>query len=203
MQVIHRTDLPGLITLIFFICFLMPAANADVSGKIPMCTACHGTDGVSQLPNVPTIAGISTFVIEEYMFEYRDEVRPCRGSMCAIAKQLSDDDIAELAEFFSGREFVAAKQDFDAAKGAAGAKIHVRYCVKCHSDGGSDAIDDASILSGQWTPYLEQVFADYATGERGMLEDKMKEKIEALNADSISALVHYYASMQKPNPVSD
>ena len=196
MQVIHRSDLPGLIALIFFICFLVPVANADVSGKIPMCTACHGQDGVSQLPNVPTIAGFSTFVIEEYMFEYRDEVRPCRGSMCAIAKQLSEDDIVELAEYFSAREFVAAKQDFDATKAAEGTKIHAKYCVKCHSAGGSDAIDDASILSGQRAPYLEQVFADYAAGERGMLEDKMKEKIDALDADSISALVHYYASMQ-------
>jgi hypothetical protein len=45
-------------------------------------------------------------------------------------------------------------------------------------------------------PYLEQVYVDYAAGERGMLDDKMKEKIDTLDADSKSALLHYYASQQ-------
>jgi cytochrome c553 len=52
------------------------------------------------------------------------------------------------------------------------------------------------MLAGQWIPYLEQVFADYAAGERGMIDDKMKEKIDPLDAESISALIHYYASLQ-------
>ncbi len=91
---------------------------------------------------------------------------------------------------------VAAVQDFDAEKAAAGKKIHRRECEKCHSDGGSYADDDAGMLAGQWMPYLEQVFADYATGERGMLDEKMKEKIDPLQAESIEALIHYYASLQ-------
>jgi hypothetical protein len=40
------------------------------------------------------------------------------------------------------------------------------------------------------------VFADYAAGERGMIEDKMKEKFDALNAESTLALIHYYGSLQ-------
>jgi sulfide dehydrogenase cytochrome subunit len=77
-----------------------------------------------------------------------------------------------------------------------GEQIHNRTCEICHSDGGSNAIDDSSVLAGQWMPFLEQVFADYAAGERCMMEDKMKEKIDALDAESITALIHYYASMQ-------
>jgi sulfide dehydrogenase cytochrome subunit len=116
--------------------------------------------------------------------------------MCTIAKELSEDEIPEIAEYYSSKEFVAATQDFDAEKAAVGAKIHRRDCEKCHSDGGSYADDDAGILAGQWMPYLEEVFADYATGERDMMEDKMKQKTDTLDADSISALIHYYASMQ-------
>ncbi|MND06454.1 hypothetical protein D3C83_278330 [compost metagenome] len=52
------------------------------------------------------------------------------------------------------------------------------------------------MLAGQWMPYLEQVFADYAAGDREMMEDKMKEKIDALDAASITALIHYYGSQQ-------
>ena len=89
-----------------------------------------------------------------------------------------------------------AKQEFDAALAANGAGIHKRECEKCHSDGGSYADDDAGMLAGQWMPYLEQVFAEYATGERSIMEDKMKDKVDALDADSITALLHYYASLQ-------
>jgi sulfide dehydrogenase cytochrome subunit len=191
------------------LCPLCPLAGAEVGEIADQCDDCHGAGGVSTESDVPSIAGVSSFIIEAYMYEYREDVRPCRESkyrsgdterpasdMCAIAKELSEDEIPEIAEYYSGKEFVAATQDFDAQKAAAGAKIHKRDCAKCHSDGGSYADDDAGILAGQWMPYLEQVFVDYAAGERGMLDDKMKEKIDGIDADSISALIHYYASMQ-------
>ena len=143
------------------------------------------------------------------MFWYREDARPCRESkyrsgdterpatdMCAIAKELDEEEIPEIAEYYSGKEFVAATQEFDAAKAAIGKGVHKRECEKCHSDGGSYADDDAGILAGQWMPYLEQVFADYAAGERDIAEDKMKEKMDGLDAESIDALVHFYASMQ-------
>ena len=197
----------GKITLLLYL--LMPLAKADVMEDVADCNSCHGEDGVSIESDVPTIAGMSPFVIEEYMFEYRDETRPCRESeyrsgdterpvtdMCAVAKDLSEEQILEITEFYSSKSFVAAKQDFDAALAAQGAGIHKRECEKCHSDGGSYADDDAGMLAGQWMPYLEQVFADYAAGDRGMMEDKMKDKIDALDAESITALLHYYASLQ-------
>lgn len=197
-----------LITLLLACC-LAPAAAAAIDEMVKDCNSCHGDTGVSTESDVPTIGGVSSFVLEEYMFEFRDEARPCRESkyrsgdlerpatdMCAIAKALSDAEITELAEYYAGMEFVPAKQEFDAALAAEGAKVHRRDCEKCHSDGGSLADDDAGMLAGQWMPYLEQVFADYAAGDREMMEDKMKEKIDALDAASISALIHYYGSMQ-------
>lgn len=202
----QKLKFPGTITCVLFLLF--PVANADVMDDIEDCDACHGKDGASIESDIPTIGGVSPFIIEEYMFEYRDEGRPCREAeypgdtdkpatdMCTVAKELSEEEIPEIAEYYAGKEFVAAVQEFDAGKAAAGKKIHRRECEKCHSDGGSYADDDAGMLAGQWMPYLEQVFADYASGERGMLDDKMKEKTDPLDAESIEALLHYYASLQ-------
>jgi len=188
---------------------LIPVANADIGEHADDCNGCHGDSGISSESDVPTIAGVSAFVLEEYMFEFRDEARPCRESkyrsgdldrpatdMCAIAKELDEAEIGELAEHYAALEYRAAMQEFDATLAAEGSKVHRRDCEKCHSDGGSLAEDDAGILAGQWTAYLEQVFADYASGERNMMEDKMREKVDALDADSIAALIHYYASLQ-------
>ena len=184
-------------------------ANAELMHEIEQCNDCHGENGVSTESDVPTVAGVSPFIIEEYLFMYSDDARPCPTSkyrfgdterpetdMCAISKEVSEDVIPELAEFYGNKEFVAATQEFDADKATVGAKIHKRDCEKCHADGGSYADDDAGILAGRWMPYLEQALANFASGEREMLDDKMKQKIDAQDAESISALLHYYASQQ-------
>ena len=209
MQITGPSKQSGFLVSIFAVWLLTPIAYADLQTDLETCNSCHGDGGVSMESDVPSIAGMSAFVLEEYMFEYQDAARPCHESkyrsgdterpatdMCAIAKELGEDQILELAEFYGSKSFVPAKQEFDAALAANGAGIHKRECEKCHSDGGSYADDDAGMLAGQWMPYLEQVFAEYATGERSMMEDKMKDKVDALDAESITALLHYYASLQ-------
>jgi len=190
-------------------CLLAPVAYADLNAIIEQCDGCHGAAGVSAESDVPTIAGISAFVVEEYMFQYADKVRPCPESkfrygdtsrsatdMCVVAAGLSEDEITEVAGYYAAKDFVAADQPFDAVLAAEGAKIHKRDCEKCHTDGGSYADDDAGRLAGQWSPYLEEAFAEYAAGERPIMEEKMQQKIELLDAQSITALINYYASLR-------
>ena len=186
-----------------------PCAYADLAAIESDCNGCHGDDGVSADSDVPRIAGISAFILEEYMLEYRDGARECRESkyrygdverpatdMCTVADKLSEEDVTGIAEYYGSKEFVPAKQEFDADKAAAGAKIHKRLCKKCHADGGSYADDDASILAGQWMPYLEQALADQVSGARTMLDDKMREKTDQLGDGDGEALIHFYGSQQ-------
>ncbi len=185
------------------------AAAANVNDIADECDRCHGADGVSAEGDVPSIAGISPFILEEYIFEYQDEARACRESnyrsgdleqpatdMCVVAGDLSESDVVAIAEFYGNKEFTSAEQEFDAEKAAAGAKIHKKLCKKCHSDGGSYADDDTSILAGQWMPYLEQALADQLSGERTMLDEKMKEKTDQLNEGDAELLIHFYGSQQ-------
>lgn len=209
MHMIHQKKLRNLLVFLSAVFLLAPLASAEIQDIVEQCNDCHGEDGVSTESDIPTIAGASAFVLEENMFQYREEGRPCQESkyrsgdterpatdMCVIARDLSEDEILELAEFYSDKDFVAATQEFDATKAEAGRRIHKRDCEKCHSDGGSYADDDAGLLAGQWMPYLEHVFAGYAAGERDMLEDKMREKIEKLDTEQTEALLHFYASQQ-------
>ena len=184
------------------------ASASDIDAMMDGCNDCHGDNGVSQWSDVPTIAGIDAFGIADGLFMYRDEERPCAESeyrqgdegrapttMCAIAADLSDDDIEALGDAYAELEFVPAAQEFDAALAGAGATIHEQQCDKCHSDGGANVEDEASILAGQWMDYLDSAFASYASGDRPQ-DKKMKEKLEALSADDVKALNHYYASQQ-------
>lgn len=185
-----------------------PVFADELTVIIESCDTCHGSDGISQWGDVPTIAGIDAFVHSDALYVYREEARPCamttyrRGdtarpetSMCEIVKNFSDDTIESLAEHYAALPFVVARQDFDPALAASGKEIHDRECARCHSDGGANPEDEASILAGQWMCYLETTFAEYASGERDQ-PDKMKQKMDPLSDDDVRALLHYYASQQ-------
>jgi cytochrome subunit of sulfide dehydrogenase len=188
--------------------FASAAMAADLDAVVEGCNGCHGDNGVSQWTDVPTIAGISEFVHSDALYIFRDEARPCTESeyrqgdtskpattMCAVTAELSDDMIDEIAAHYAGLPFVAAKQDFDADLAAAGKAIHDAECDRCHSEGGANPEDDASILAGQQMGYLEDTLAEYRAGEREQPK-KMEEKLNALSDDDVKALVHYYASQQ-------
>jgi sulfide dehydrogenase cytochrome subunit len=177
---------------------------ADTADIVKTCDSCHGADNLGAESGLPAIAGLSEFYHADQLYFYRDGERPCADApdasgnmtnMCAQTADLSDDEIDAVAAHYAALPFVAAQQEFDAALVAAGQQIHERDCEVCHTDGGSNVEDDASILAGQWMGYLEATFAEYASGEREQPEP-MKKKLSALSGDDIKALLHYYASQQ-------
>jgi len=185
-----------------------PASAADVSALMEKCNGCHGDDGVSQWSDVPTIAGLAEFVHVDALYIYQDEARPCAESeyrqgdtsraattMCAVAAELSEDDIDALAAAYAELPYVKATQDFDAALAATGEGLHKQHCDKCHSDAGTNPEDEAGMLGGQQMGYLKTSFAEYAAGTREQ-PGKMQEKMDALSEDDVKALVHYYGSIQ-------
>jgi len=180
------------------------SASADVDKLVKQCAECHGKDGNSTVDKVPTIAGFSSSSIEDTLIQYTDgsrkggKYKPENGDetdMNAVAKKLSEQDIKDLSEYFAGKQFKPHQQDFDAKLVKAGAKVHKKRCKKCHSDGGSNADDDASILAGQWTVYLEAELKAIKAGDHPVPK-KMKKKLKKLKAGQDKELLAYYASQQ-------
>ena len=129
---------------IFGLIALSGPALGDAAQSLPMCTGCHGADGVSGgPPDAPIIAGIPAVLQEDYLFAYRDGGRECwpPGVMCQISASLSDDDIVELAAHFAEMPYKPAGEDFDAALAAEGEEIHKKDCGMCHGmDDPGDAV---------------------------------------------------------------
>jgi sulfide dehydrogenase cytochrome subunit len=176
---------------------LMSGASARMLSET--CAGCHGTDGASVGPAIPTIGGMNGEYFVELMQGYKsDEVY---GTiMNRIAKGYSDEEIALMGTFFAGQKFVAADQEFDEKLAEKGVKLHDKYCEKCHSEGGKILEDEEYyILAGQWTPYLENAMSDFMEGHREMPK-KMKKKLEKLiekEGDAgLEALYAYYASQK-------
>ncbi len=162
------------------------------------CAGCHGTTGNSIGPATPSIAGQNAELLVEMMKGYASGDIPST-IMGRIAKGYSEDDLKKIADFFSKQKFVPAKQPFDAALAKEGAKLHEKYCEKCHEDGGKKADEDIAIIAGQWMPYLQFTMADFLSGNREMTK-KMKRKVEQLikakGEKGMQAVINFYASQQ-------
>ncbi len=81
--------------------FGTPSPDAGAGKKrAAVCFACHGTGGISKLSGTPHLAGQDRAYLEKALRAYREGTRQ-EPTMTAMAKPLSDADIANLAAFFS------------------------------------------------------------------------------------------------------
>lgn len=196
------------VSILFSFGLISRSEAADVNKLVMECASCHGKDGASKDKDVPIIGGMSSAYIEQTMGMYKQKKRPCpetkyregtkkgqKTDMCDVAKQLSDEDIKQLADLFASKKFVRAQQSADPALAKIGAKLHEHKCEKCHSESGSVADDDSSILAGQHMPYLAASLKEFMEGKRPM-DKKMKPKIKSLKPDDAAALVQYYGSFK-------
>jgi len=158
------------------------------------CAGCHGTDGASTGPAIPSIAGLSETYMVDTMKAFKSGDRHSTV-MGRIAKGYSDEEFALMATVFAKQPIATTSQKTDSAKVAAGLKLHEKNCAKCHDENGGLPDDDAGILASQWAPYLKYSLMDAKAGTREMPK-KMMKKVKGLSDADIDALVHFYASQQ-------
>lgn len=83
---------------------LPSAFAADVSAgqrRAEVCFACHGVTGVSSVVGTPHLAGQDRRYLESALKDYRAGTLRQNPTMVAMAKPLSDADIANIAAYFS------------------------------------------------------------------------------------------------------
>ena len=68
--------------------------------RAAVCTSCHGAEGCSANPLWPNLAGQKDPYLAKQMKMFRDGTRQ-DPLMSAMAKPLSDEDIANLSAYFS------------------------------------------------------------------------------------------------------
>lgn len=77
------------------------AADAGAGrAKAKMCAACHGLDGLSKVADAPNLAGNGELYLARQLQAFRSGERK-HPQMSVIAAGLSDDDIANLAAWYS------------------------------------------------------------------------------------------------------
>ena len=174
------------------------AHAADVAAgkeKAEMCIACHGEAGISQLENMPSLAGQPDQFIQWQLVFFRAGTRK-NDQMQPVVEQLNNDDIRNLGAYFVTLTPPKAKPDENPDLSAKGAQAAAgRRCASCHTDNyaGGKAVPR---VAGQRQDYLLKALHDYKSGVRsggGMAA--MASVAFSLSDEEIEALAHYLAHL--------
>lgn len=103
MRVKHYA-MVGLFALGTAVSGVAAAADAEAGkAKAAVCAACHGQNGMAQIPTYPNLAGQNEQYLVSALNAYKNKQR--NGGQAAImqgqAAALSDTDIANLAAYYA------------------------------------------------------------------------------------------------------
>lgn len=140
--------------------------------KAAVCFACHGPNGNSVSPAYPRLAGQSAVYLDEQLRLFRDGVRP-NPIMSALASQLTDQDIDDLAVYFAAQ--TPSGLEADPALWKSGRLLYVSgdrkrdipACIACHGPTGAGNPEAGyPALRAQQSAYVVAQLQSYADGTR-------------------------------------
>jgi len=183
-------------------------AVADVSAgqqKSSTCQGCHGVDGNSYADNWPNLAAQHASYIEKQIRNFQSGKRQ-DPTMTSMVAGLSEQDIADIAAYFSRQAIVAspAKQVANNLL-SNGKKIYkggnlysgVPACSSCHGPNGV-GIGPAKfpVLAGQKIDYLTKTLRDFRNSTRSNDPRSIMQNISAKMTDNeIAAVATYINSL--------
>ena len=149
-------------------------------GKITLCTACHGTNGIGIAPNYAHLAGQG----EGYLIKQISDIKAGRRvvlEMTGMTDNLSPQDIADIAAHYASQPKPTGQAD----------ESSVAIAEQIYRWGNS-------MLSGQTPNYLAKQLRDFREGVRMNDGDSriMRDVAEKLSNKEIDALSSYISGLR-------
>jgi cytochrome c553 len=181
------------------------AAGSKEAGqaKAATCSACHGMDGNSLNPEWPNLAGQGEVYIVRQLKAFHGGQRQ-NVLMSPMAAVLSDQDMADLAAYFSSQTVRGGEAD--PSKFKAGQRVYrsgkvneqVMACAGCHGpDGRGNAPAGFPAIHGQHATYVAAQLRAYKSGARTTDPNQMMRNIAVLlSEDEIDAVASFIQGLR-------
>ncbi len=172
------------------------------AAKAAVCAGCHGADGKGLQPTYPNIGGQHASYIAKQLTNYREKDR-VNQLMYPIAMGLSDDDILNLAAYYSEKpniEGVAEEKDLELGENIYRGGITsagVPSCTGCHGPAGKGNLAAVyPVLGGQNKEYTVAQLKYFRSGERNNDPNRMMRGLaHRLTDKEIGAVANYIAGL--------
>jgi len=178
-------------------CALNASAHAlSYEEKLPACLACHGENGISETPEVPSLAGMPADFTLIQLFLFRQGTRKVE-IMNDLAKDMTDDDLRKFSEYFAKLPPPKASGSPADSQTAARAQavIAANHCASCHNPDFSGR-EQMPRLAAQREDYLLKALRDYKGAKRPGYDATMDEVIRPVTEQDILDLSHYLARLK-------
>jgi len=155
--------------------------------------ACHGPQGNSQVPNVPSLAGQPRLFIENQLVLIREGLRdvpPMKGLLDGV----KDADIVQMAAYFAAQKPVpAAQAPLDTASYQRGQALAARgLCGSCHLPDYSGR-QQIPRLAGQHEVFLLQSMRQFRDHPGPGRDTIMAASLYGLKDQDLADLAHFLA----------
>ena len=176
----------------------LPASAADLEAirkKAELCVACHGPDGNSANPAIPSLAGQPKQFITTQLVMFREGNRK-NAQMAPFVAMMTNAEINDYGTYFSVQKRIASGRSIPAEATAAGRRLAGQYnCTQCH---GPALLGQQHIpaLAGQQAEYLKTQLLGFKAMTRFDMDGNMTSAAQPLTAADIDVISEYLASMQ-------
>lgn len=177
------------------------SAEAGKAKSTP-CAACHGVDGNSVNPEWPSLAGQheSYIVAQLTAFKAGDRQNPL---MSPQAAGLSEEDMADLAAYFSAQAMTAKETDpqyltrGEALYRGGDMTRGIAACIACHGPRGhGNPLPPYPVIAGQHAAYVAGSLRQYASGAREGLNNMMPAVAARMTEADIQAVASYVQGLR-------
>ncbi|MEE9492049.1 MAG: c-type cytochrome [Gammaproteobacteria bacterium] len=166
--------------------------------KSATCAGCHGPDGNSANPDWPKLAGQHPKYLIKQLAEFKEGARK-DATMAPMAAPLNDQEIEDLAAYFSSQKISVAAAD--EALATLGQKIYrggnpttgVAACIGCHGPTGAGNPEaNFPSVHNQHAKYIEVQLQNFKSGSRNNDAGKMMRMIASkMTVDEMKAVSSY------------
>jgi cytochrome c553 len=163
--------------------------------KSRACIACHGPEGSSANPAMPSLAGQPAQFIATQLLMFREGNRK-DAQMSPFAVDLSNADLSNIAAYFAAQKLSPPAHQTTAAGAEAGPRLARQFnCVQCH---GPALMGQQHIprLAGQQYEYLKTQLRGFKASTRFDMDGQMTSAAQALSDADIELLADYLAGLK-------
>jgi cytochrome c553 len=183
----------GFLATVLVLLTALPVAAATLEERLAPCLACHGEQGQSVTPEVPSLGAQPAFYVMVQLYMFRERLRVVEP-MNALTQGLSDDDLRRMAD-------VIAKLPPPRPVGEPGdparlerarALIQQHRCNFCHTPNFS-GVENVPRLAGQREDYLVKALREYKNNTRRGYDPVMAEVLYPITDEQIGDLAYFLA----------
>ncbi|MDP4651289.1 MAG: cytochrome c4 [Haliea sp.] len=173
------------------------------------CSACHGADGNSAVPNFPKLAGQGQRYLLKQLMDIRDGARPI-PTMAGQVDNMTNQQLADIAAFYASKPVSGSRANPELV--GLGETIFragiparkVAACSGCHSPNGKgNSLAGYPALHGQHPEYIALQLREYRKGyddPAGRTNDGdtkiMRANAFGLSDKEIDAVASYAAGLK-------